>query len=74
MLKGHSNSVLSVAFSHDSARLASASYDKTVKIWNASSSECLQTRKGHSGSVRSVAFSHDSARLASALSDKTVKI
>ena len=42
-LKGHSSGVMSVAFSHDSARLASASYDKTVKIWDASSGECLQT-------------------------------
>jgi WD40 repeat protein len=32
-----------VAFSHDSARLASASDDKTVKNWDASSGECLQT-------------------------------
>ncbi|KAF1952414.1 hypothetical protein CC80DRAFT_179990, partial [Byssothecium circinans] len=32
-----------VAFSYDSARLASASDDKTVKIWDASSGECLQT-------------------------------
>ncbi|KAF2174670.1 hypothetical protein K469DRAFT_613817 [Zopfia rhizophila CBS 207.26] len=41
-LEGHSSSVRSVAFSHDSARLASASYDETVKIWDASSDECLQ--------------------------------
>ncbi|KAH0543952.1 hypothetical protein GP486_008540 [Trichoglossum hirsutum] len=65
---------MSVAFSHDSARLASASYDQTVKIWDASSGACLQTLEGHSGWVMSVAFSHDSARLASASSDKTVKI
>jgi WD40 repeat protein len=32
-----------VAFSHDSARLASASGDNTIKIWDASSGECLQT-------------------------------
>ena len=31
-LEGHSGPVLSVAFSHDSARLASASDDETVKI------------------------------------------
>ena len=31
-LKGHSRWVLSVAFSPDSARLASASHDETVKI------------------------------------------
>src|SRR6266480_6903838 len=42
-LEGHSRLVSSVAFSHDSARLASASADETVKIWNASSGECLQT-------------------------------
>jgi hypothetical protein len=73
-LEGHSSEVFSVAFSHDSARLASASYDRTVKIWDASSGECLQTLEGHSDSVRSVTFSHDSTRLASASDDRTVKI
>jgi WD40 repeat protein len=63
-----------VAFSHDSTRLASASSDSTVKIWDASSGDCLQTLEGHSDCVRSVAFSHDSTRLASASDDKTVKI
>jgi WD40 repeat protein len=66
--------VYSVAFSHDSAQLASASYDDTVKIWDASSGEYLQTLEGHRHSVHSVAFSHDSAQLASASYDKTVKI
>ncbi|OCK75163.1 hypothetical protein K432DRAFT_309153, partial [Lepidopterella palustris CBS 459.81] len=42
-LEGHSDWVWSVTFSHDSARLASASEDSTVKIWDASSGECLQT-------------------------------
>ena len=73
-LEGHSGGVISVAFSHDSTRLASASDDSTVKIWDASSGECLSTLKGHSGRVRSVAFSHDSTRLASASDDGTVKI
>ncbi|MCJ1448057.1 MAG: hypothetical protein MMC23_008570 [Stictis urceolatum] len=73
-LEGHSESVGSVAFSHDSTRLASASFDRTVKIWDTSSGACLQTLEGHNGSVESVAFSHDSTRLASASGDMTVKI
>jgi WD40 repeat protein len=63
-----------VAFSHDSARLATASYDDTVKIWDAYSGACLQTLEGHSSAVYSVAFLHDSARLVSASYDDTVKI
>jgi WD40 repeat protein len=72
--EGHNSSVLSVTFSHNSAQLASASGDKTVKVWDARSGECLKTLEGHSDWVRSVAFSHNSARLASASDDKTVKI
>ncbi|KAF7513608.1 hypothetical protein GJ744_008902 [Endocarpon pusillum] len=75
-LEGHNSYVLSVAFSHDSARLASASHDNIVKIWDPSSSACLLTLRGHINSVKSVAFSHDSTRLASAsaFGDNTVKI
>jgi WD40 repeat protein len=73
-LEGHSSQVNSVAFSHDSMRLASASDDSTVRIWDASSGACLQTLEGHSSQVNSVAFSHDSMQLASASSDSTVRI
>ncbi|KAJ6276546.1 WD40-repeat-containing domain protein [Bipolaris maydis] len=72
--EGHSSHVTSVAFSHDSTRLASASWDSTVKIWDASNGTCLHTLDGHSSAVESVAFSHDSTRIASASWDKTVKI
>ena len=73
-LEGHSYWVKSVAFSPDSARLASASSDKTAKIWDARSGKCLQTLEGHGDWVNSVAFSPDSARLASASYDTTIKI
>ncbi|KAF1968780.1 WD40 repeat-like protein [Bimuria novae-zelandiae CBS 107.79] len=73
-LEGHSDWVGSVAFSHDSTRLASGSADNTVKVWDVGSGDCLQTLKGHRYAVISVAFSHDSTRLASASYDNTVKI
>ena len=53
------------------APLASSAY---IKIWDASSSECLQTFNGQSEGVNSVAFSPDSAWLTSASYDRTVKI
>ncbi|EOA82641.1 uncharacterized protein SETTUDRAFT_22619 [Exserohilum turcica Et28A] len=73
-LEGHSSGITSVTFSHDSTRLASASEDSTVKIWDASSGMCVHTLQGHDDAVVSVAFSHDSTRLASASEDRTVKI
>jgi WD40 repeat protein len=73
-LEGHSDSVNSVAFSHDSTRLASGSNDRTIRIWDAGSGERLQTLEGHSDSVNSVAFSHDSTRLASGSIDRTIRI
>jgi WD40 repeat protein len=46
-LKGHTDAVLSVAFSPDGKRLASASGDKTVKVWDAQTGQDMRTLKGH---------------------------
>ncbi|KXX73876.1 Vegetative incompatibility protein HET-E-1 [Madurella mycetomatis] len=73
-LEGHSSLVNSVAWSHDASRLASASNDKTVKIWDPATGQCIATLEGHSDWVNSVAWSYDASRLASASNDKAVKI
>ncbi|KAK3384604.1 hypothetical protein B0T24DRAFT_544890 [Lasiosphaeria ovina] len=73
-LEGHSDWVNSVVFSFDGQRLASASSDHTIRIWDPATGNCLQTLEGHSDWVNSVAFSSDSQRLASASHDRTVRI
>ncbi|KAL8364662.1 hypothetical protein RB595_003782 [Gaeumannomyces hyphopodioides] len=73
-LEGHGSRVIFVAFSSDGQRLASASFDNTVKLWDMATGACLQTLEGHSNWVRSVAFSPDGQRLASASNDNTVKL
>jgi WD40 repeat protein len=75
-LEGHDSTVNSVAFSHDSTRLASASAsaDGTIKIWDASNGACLQTIEACNNRIPSMAFSHDSTRLASTSTHSTIKI
>ncbi|OLN83266.1 Vegetative incompatibility protein HET-E-1-like protein 7 [Colletotrichum chlorophyti] len=73
-LEGHSREVNSVAFSHNSALIASASDDTTVRLWRTDTGDCVQELKGHSGYVNTVAFSHNSALIASASHDKTVRL
>ncbi|KAL7895601.1 hypothetical protein HDV63DRAFT_106841 [Trichoderma sp. SZMC 28014] len=71
---GHSDSVSSVAFSHDSKLILSGSYDQTVRLWDRTTGECLHTFLGHTDTVASVAFSHDSKLVLSGSSDNTIKI
>ncbi|KAF2028156.1 WD40 repeat-like protein [Setomelanomma holmii] len=77
-LEGHSDEISSVACAsaQNLARLASASWDKTIKIWNTTTGECLQTLKGHTGKVVCISFSsaQDSTHLASGSWDETAKI
>ena len=74
ILDGHTGGVRSVAFSPNGVRLASGSWDKTVRVWNWASGTCVATLEGHTGGVRSVAFSPSGARLASGSRDKTIRV
>ncbi|MBW4558235.1 MAG: AAA-like domain-containing protein [Trichormus sp. ATA11-4-KO1] len=72
-LLDHSDVVTRVKFSPDGQKLASASWDKTIKIWQRDG-KLLQTLRGHTDAVWSINFSPDGKLLVSASRDKTVKV
>jgi WD40 repeat protein len=66
-----------LAFAPDGATLASASWDKSVRLWNTESAEPLELpwkegRPRHTDWIWSVAFSPDGRVLASGGSDSKV--
>lgn len=74
VLRGHSNSVQTAVFSADATRLASASYDTTVRLWDGRTGGHIATLAEHSHAVRSTALSSNGSRLASASEDGTVRL
>lgn len=63
---GRSSAVRSVAFNPDGSRLASAGYDRIVRVWNSKTGEQTATYRFDSPRINAVAFSHNGQHLAAA--------
>ena len=73
-LAGHRAAVYAIAFHPDGRRLATASLDHTLKIWDADQGRTVRTFTGHDEKVVTLAFSADGKWLASAGLDRTVRL
>ncbi|MFZ4443547.1 MAG: protein kinase domain-containing protein [Planktothrix agardhii] len=70
----HLATIWSVDVSPDNQAIASASADKTVKIWDRQTGAILQNLTDHQDQVYAVVFSPDGQLLVTASLDKTIKI
>ena len=76
-LGGHAKGVRAVAFSPDSERIVTASWDQTASVWDTATGERLFSLTGHTGGVLAAAYGRNPAgqtRLATASADKTALI
>ncbi|NJO39244.1 MAG: hypothetical protein HC865_00725 [Cyanobacteria bacterium RU_5_0] len=74
VLRGHTGRIFSIAFHPTGHLLASASTDRTIKLWNPDTGHCLQTLQGHTSWVWAIAFHPAEHLLASASYDQTIKL
>ena len=73
-LEGHTDTVWSVAFSHNGQFIVSGSGDKTVRIWNTATCDTRYMLTGHTSKVMSVAISRNNKFVISGSFDRTVRI
>ena len=72
-LTGHSGSVYAVTLTPDNQQIVSWSLDKTLKIWNLATGNCLRTQAGFS-SVNSFSITPNGKTLISASWDETLTL
>ena len=69
----HTLSVSSLSYSPTSGKIASGSFDKTVRLWDVRTGACRQVLTGHTDEVHCVAYSPCGNQVASA-SSKTIRL
>jgi WD40 repeat protein/serine/threonine protein kinase len=70
LLEGHAPAISHLAFRPDGARLASADWDGTVKVWEVSTGRDLLTFRGHDSDIKALAWSTDGWRLATGVNER----
>jgi len=72
-LTGHSKIINIVSFSPDGNYIASASFDKNIRLWSSTGTH-LGTLRGHVGEVFQLSWSSDSRLFVTGSKDSTLKV
>ncbi|CAL8584930.1 cross-pathway control WD-repeat protein cpc2 [Xanthoria parietina] len=73
-LHGHSHIVSDCVISSDGAYALSASWDKTLRLWELATGATTRRFVGHNNDVLSVSFSADNRQIVSGSRDRTIKL
>ncbi len=73
-LMGHTGWVRGIAMSPDDVYVASASGDKTVRVWEVATGQPLRVLEGHTSDVTRAAWSRDGEWIVSGSEDKSVRV
>ena len=74
ILHGHNHFVSDVVISSDGQFALSASWDKTLRLWDLNTGMTTRRFVGHTGDVLSVSFSPDNRQIVSGSRDRTIKL
>lgn len=75
ILPGHTARINNIAFSHDGTRLATGSFDKTVRVWNLNALEDAPIiLRDHKDWVWSIIFNKDDSRLWAGSRDYLIRL
>jgi WD40 repeat protein/tRNA A-37 threonylcarbamoyl transferase component Bud32 len=70
----HRGSIHDIAYCSQGKKIATASNDRTVRLWDAFTGEELQVLRGHSDGVASLAFNPTATRLVTGAMDGSVRV
>jgi guanine nucleotide-binding protein subunit beta-2-like 1 protein len=73
-LEGHSDFVSDIALSNNAEFAVTASWDRSLRLWNLKNGDCVTKFLGHTKDVLSVAFSPDNRQIVSGARDCKLKM